>query len=329
MPSGWAIATGGVSLGFLEWLEEGLGYTHPRWGKPKVDEKLDLSLKPIVKTGKIQDVSKALAMDIGTVGLQAAGLLPSIKVKPDVLSENMWKQELSKVPDVAKATVPSSIIGQTQAQVQTQAMKQMLKLKYKFDFDFSYDYKYKFDFDFDGYGYKNGFRKFPFVVLPDNGGRLGKKEELIGQAYQVMIKTRQYVKGKPVGREKFRSLTKTGYNYNDAMSMLGSALDHSIAQTGYIKPIKGTAKRLRRNIPSRWGGISHKFSIRRGKWVENRIHAIDTPGEVRELNVYQWHRGLPKRQLEKEFGLPNMGLDMYSFDRMQMNFNKALRKVMI
>ena len=42
MPGGWAIATGGVSLGFLEWLEEGTTVVHPRWDKKRIQDQLRL-----------------------------------------------------------------------------------------------------------------------------------------------------------------------------------------------------------------------------------------------------------------------------------------------
>jgi len=174
------------------------------------------------------------------------------------------------------------------------------------------------------YGYTPSTPRPSHFKKSDIGKKIVRQPD---QGYQVMVKTRQYVRGKPVGSEKFRPLTRVAYNYGDSMSLLGSALDHSIAQKGFIKPVDRPPKRLKRRIPSRWGGIRHKFYLRQGKWTEDRIHAIDQPGEVRELNAYQWLRGLPKKQIEKEFGLPSMSFDMYGFDRMQISFNKMLRRL--
>jgi len=152
------------------------------------------------------------------------------------------------------------------------------------------------------------------------------------KGYTVMVKTRQYVHGKPRGSEKFRPLNKRPLSYNDAMSLMGSALDHSIAQSGFLKPSDKPAKTLHKRIPSRWDTISHKFGIKKGRYIEGRPYAIDTRGEQQELDVYRWYQRLPVKKTGKPKarvieGYP--GLDMYGFDKMQMDFDRMLRGLVI
>jgi len=150
------------------------------------------------------------------------------------------------------------------------------------------------------------------------------------QGYQVMIKTRQYVHGKPQGSEKYRPLTRKPLGYKDAMSLMGSALDHSIAQSGFIKPVDKPAKKLHKRIPSVWDSISHKFDIKKDKYVEARPYAIDTKGEVKELDVYRWYQQLPAKKIKKGRGqrlTSDFSMDMYNFDMVQFDMNKMFGRV--
>lgn len=163
------------------------------------------------------------------------------------------------------------------------------------------------------------------MMLPDRDGEepVGAKTE---KGYIVYVKSRQYVHGKPQGSEKFRVLTKTPLSYDDAYSLLGSALDNTVAQTGYIKPANKPAKELKRSVPSRWGSIQHKFEKKKDKVVEARPFAIDTVGEKQELNAFEWLRKLPKKKQEKKIQRMK-GMDMYGFDKMNDDFAKILWKV--
>jgi hypothetical protein len=148
------------------------------------------------------------------------------------------------------------------------------------------------------------------------------------QGYNVLIKTRQYVKGKPKGPEKFRKLTRTSLSYDDAKSLLGSALDHSIAQSGFIMPSDKPARQLTKGIPSRWEHIQHKFGKKGKRYIESRPFAIDTMGEKQELNVYQWYRQLPKQKPQKQT-MPKMQMDMYMMDQVSIDFDKLMRRMRI
>ena len=150
-----------------------------------------------------------------------------------------------------------------------------------------------------------------------------------GPGYHVYVKSRQYYKGKPKGDERFRRLTSKSFTYSDAMSLLGSALDNSIAQTGYIKPSGKPAKGLHKSVPSKWDNISFKFDKKADKYMERRAYAIDTRGESQDLNVFHWYKKLPvKKQRSRQqtvVDYPSMGVDMYGFERMSNRMNKMFR----
>ena len=139
-----------------------------------------------------------------------------------------------------------------------------------------------------------------------------------------------YVHGKPQGSEKHRVLTRVPYSYDDSMSILGSVLDNSIAQSGYIKPAGRPAKRLRKRLPSQWGDINFKFDFSKGKWIERRGYAIDSKGEVNELNAFRMWRELPEiKQQNINFDSPNVNIDMYGFDKMNRKFQRMFRRLKI
>jgi len=177
---------------------------------------------------------------------------------------------------------------------------------------------------------KPRYPRFPRLPkLPKSRMVYMKTEEEPDQGYNVMVKSRQYYKGKPKGTEKYRKLTSKSFSHNDAKSLLGSALDHSIAQTGYIKPSGKPAKKLHKHIPSRWESISFKFNKKNGKWQEQRAYAIDTRGESDELNVFRWYQRLPSKKKQPRGGIieyPTPSVDMYSFDKLTDNFNRMLRR---
>lgn len=327
MLGGWAIATGGVSLATLEFLEEGIQYVHPRWKMRDVKTPV-VSLQPETKVGLIKElkIGQDIRIDL-TSGLQFERVAVGKALKKDVFSRSLWTQEFSRV----SATIPILLSKQVQQQAQTQTQAQvqafLSPLKYgrvvtprlsKMPSRIP------------------GKRKFviPFLLPDGVSKRTGTKKAEDG--YYVKVKTRQYVRGKSVGKEKFRFLNpRNPYNYLDSMSLLGSGLDHSIAQTGYIVPSGKPAQKLRKHLPSSWQGISHKFYKKNGKYVEDRAFAIDTRGESRELNVFKWWRGLPQKQqikqIEKGRGL-NLdfpGLDMYGFDIFQTRFKRKLRRMRI
>ena len=149
--------------------------------------------------------------------------------------------------------------------------------------------------------------------------------------YNVYVKSRQYYKGKPRGAEKLRLLTNKSLAYDDAMSLMGSALDNSIAQTGLIKPSGKPASKLHKSIPSRWSNISFKFDNKDGKFLEQRGYAIDTVGESHDLDVYRWYQRLPvvkkPKRGEMVYSNPVTSIDMYSFDKMNNMFNKTSRRM--
>ena len=165
------------------------------------------------------------------------------------------------------------------------------------------------------------------ILFPEEetSEKVGKRE--LGPGYQVMVKSRQYVHGKPRGREKYRPLTGSVFVYDDGMSVLGYVLDNSIAQSGYLKPVSRSAKPLKRVLPSRWSMLSHKFDFLKGKWTESRAHAIDTRGEVDELSAFRVWGDLPVKKQEQGFDIPNVNMDMYGFDKMKGMFDKMMRRL--
>lgn len=76
---------------------------------------------------------------------------------------------------------------------------------------------------------------------------------------------------------------------------MGSALDNSIAQSGYIKPSNKPAQKPTKQASS-WGNLSYKFTKKGDKYMEDRLFAIDSPGEVQELNAFRWYQQQPRMQ---------------------------------
>ena len=154
-----------------------------------------------------------------------------------------------------------------------------------------------------------------------------------GDGYNVFVKTRQYYRGKPRGVEKFRKLTNKSLGYDDAMSLMGSALDNSIAQQGYIKPSGRPATKPSKFIPDSWNNISFKFDNKNGKFLEQRNYAIDSWGESHDLDVYRWYQQLPQvkkpRRGEMVYSNPVTSIDMYSFDKINNMFDKTSRRMRI
>ena len=156
-------------------------------------------------------------------------------------------------------------------------------------------------------------------------GEPGQTEQQEG--YHVFVKSRQYYKGKPRGAEKYRLLTNKSFNYSDAMSLMGSAIDNSIAQQGYIKPSGKPASSLHKVIPSRWDRITMKFDEHNGKYLEKREYAIDTWGESHDLNVYRWYQQQPVIRKSDRRTSPVFSIDMYRFDDMNNKINRGFRRM--
>jgi len=314
MPSGFAMAYGAVSLRTLEFLEEGIVDVHPRWDKARSIEKQITDIKSVVKIERAMDILRTPKVkQIGTVGLKfEPGVKP--EVKKDLLRENVWKQEFERVSDVIPVVTP--VLGQKQLQSQLQI--QMLSLQQQFVTEPRVISRPKVRPRMKPTPRKP-FALFP-LMFPDGAGERPVKKDL-GRGYYVMVKSRQYRHGKPVGREKFHILNRNRpLSYNAAKSLMGSALDHTIAQTGFLKSAGRPAMKPSKRVPSLWNQISYKFIPKKNRWMESRAYAIDTPGESKELNVFRWYQGLPQTRKVKKgrevFDVSMPGFDLHDFDRL-------------
>lgn len=303
MPGGYALATGGVSLAFLEFLEEGTTYDiSPHW-KQRIDSKtktFDI-LKPDTKT------------DIFNVNIVSPRIDTSIR--PDILS--IPKTEIDTMLGQAQIPTVRQDIRQGQRQMPMQLQKLEQKLRQETRLKTQYKTQQKRT-------PKTKLTILPLPMLPD--GTRKETGAAAGQGYQVYIKTRQYYKGKPRGPEKYRRLSRTVYDYNDAKSIMGHVLDNSVAQQGYIKPINKPISKKRRQTPMDWTGLEHKFNKRDNKYIETRMHAIDTIGEKQQLNAFKVYKNLPINKVNK---IKTLNVDMYEFDKINARMSRSLRRMRI
>jgi len=212
MPGGWAIATGGVSLGFLEWLEEGTTYIHPRWGR--------------------KTVSKTSSLLVGTKGLQFEKSIIDTRVKQDVFSEQAWEQDLSRLTDVSQDIISSVIPREKQKQKQRQELALMQLTA-----------PYKVTTPKPSYSYptlktvKTKIRK-PFI-LPEGEFDRKLKKETPSQGFNVLVKDRVYEKGKKRYSERFVKMNTKPMVKHDAMSFAAELVDQSASASFKIKPTTG------------------------------------------------------------------------------------------
>ena len=123
---------------------------------------------------------------------------------------------------------------------------------------------------------------------PDSVGRkpIKKKPSLGG--FNVFVKDRTYVHGKRRYRERFTRINRNPLTEQDAMSLMGTALNESAAATGYIKPTQGKPKRLPFRVDS-WNSLEHMFYQNKdNRFVENTEFRINTPGEIRGISAKGW-----------------------------------------
>ena len=107
---------------------------------------------------------------------------------------------------------------------------------------------------------------------------------------------------------KYRKLTKAPVGLQDARDLQSYAIDKSIARTSYLKPRQNNPSRLMYDIPRgyyqstkgkyrNWMQRKGKrYPLKNDKIIEFSKNALDTPSEVKQLNVF---KVLAKRERKK------------------------------
>jgi len=174
--------------------------------------------------------------------------------------------------------------AQLQLPVQKQVQKQMLKLKHKFKYDFQF--RPSFDFAYEPWEYDTTITKklkFPFLDLPDNGKRIGRKEEPIDQGYGVSVKDRYIYSGKKTV-ERFTRMHPHPLTKRAAHSLGATIVDESAAASYRVFPIKGKPKKLKLPVtPFELIRGKFAYSPRQRAMTENVMYRIDSKGEVEQI----------------------------------------------
>ncbi|MBD3263561.1 MAG: hypothetical protein GF375_00480 [Candidatus Omnitrophica bacterium] len=190
MPGGYAIASGAVSIGFLNFLEEGTGTASGYWDKT------------------IKDVRSQSKTGTGFISLNkmGIGLIPGSRVNLASLNKsglNMINKNMQNVSNIqAQGLKQDQFLKQDQIFKTVSLTSTIPKNVY------DYDYKFK-DQDFDDYFKEVGKPKTPFVFPPEDAlSGLFKK----GKLPKVNILGRGY-RYRRVKVPKLEDLFKGGINY--------------------------------------------------------------------------------------------------------------------
>lgn len=280
MPDMWAIATGGVSLEFLEFLEEGTQYVHPRWAK--------------ISTG----------LKISTSALEFERISA---ITPVIISD------VRKIPgithDIKKAQLPMISSAMIQAQAQLQVQLQRQELVTITDFKTPLKFREKF-FSIEEISFLP-LEELPRPPLPSPillpSKKETKKPRKQPQGYDVFIKDIQYKHGKKRYPTQFIKVSKKPMTRHDALSFGGEVVDQSAAATFKIKPSPtpktGRGRRVYKP-PFRvrsWDILRGKFYQKKDQsFVERNLFRIDTSGEVRGISAKGWIAQKTKKPKKKK-----------------------------
>ncbi len=277
MPGGWAIATGGISLKTLEFLEEGLDIIHPHWGRPsKIDSML--LTKPEIIIEKKKDVTGVLTVEPLLSMVNVEEFLSKKKPRIDIFK----KQK----PDVAKILTPfKGIIPDV-----SQSLLQDVALIQKTDLLMDLDYKFELDQPIITITEKPPPPIPPPPLIPED--MISKKKELLlgkkeETGFNVYVKARTMYHGKIVKPTKFKRMNKEPLTESDALALGGTIADNTSAISFKIKPTKGTPTRSKELIKP-WRNIKHKFTKKGKVYIEKTKHRIDTPGEIKGITALGW-----------------------------------------
>jgi hypothetical protein len=120
-------------------------------------------------------------------------------------------------------------------------------------------------------------------------------EKQENKGYNVFIKDRYMFAGKKQKKEKLIRINKNPLSRNDALTLMGLALDNSAAQTGNIKPAGKIAREPSIMLSGNWTAIEHKFIQKNNNtFVERRGNAIDTAGEIEGISALGWFKRQPR-----------------------------------
>jgi len=145
LPDAYAMAYGGVSLETLEFLEEGTGYIHPRWGRKYVEIPGVGKIETEERLGVMGAVDAIPKGELGVVSIGAIKTEDLYKEKPEVkyamITGELFKTDTGIRTDVGRGTIQTQDIDMTQKMMvgqmtalqlkQQQLLKQKLLMKYK------------------------------------------------------------------------------------------------------------------------------------------------------------------------------------------------------
>ena len=293
IPSGWALATGGVSIGFLEFLEEGVGGSRDYWKgrSPKIKEG---NLLEPVKTPVVKPVSiVSTKQKLGTKNL----LQPVQNIMSRVDTRSLTKTSQSQITS-------SSNLTRTQlkqsSQLKSATLMKTIQLTKTVTPLVVVPPVYPNININEQISYPPSSPKVPKIPVMPKGEEdllLGEKDKNV---YNVLVKDRYIVRGKKKYQEKFIKVNKKPLSRRDALRLGGTVVDRSASRSFKITPTSGKPGRPSINTGF-WPMLSYKFrGGKKGKpFVERTSFAIDSPGEINEISARGWlaqqRRMTPKR----------------------------------
>jgi len=121
---------------------------------------------------------------------------------------------------------------------------------------------------------------------------LMKGISLAPQAYDVFVYKPQFKDGKRIRGKEEVKLNKKPLRRTDALALGSDLVDNTAKRTIIIKEAKGKPHKLRKKVRS-WSSQMFEYNQRGpNKFVEKNIHAIDSPGEIKEITM----KGLEARK---------------------------------
>jgi hypothetical protein len=346
MPGGYAIATGAVSLGFLDFLEEGIDTTiHPRWGKRTVEKPTSdilIESRAKIKTPVFNPEMETLNIagtsfetPKGEIDIDKASRVTP-RIKEDVAQAPASISAI--LPGVAQATSQKQKQDQLQLQIQLQSLIQDMMLEYNIGRGQSFTPKYKTP----RIKIKPSLPDESYGVEPTD-----KKESLKG--YNVYVRERHYFSGKQVKPGRLIQVNKTPLSWQDAHSLGSTLVDNSASAMFKVKVTDGIPTPLQIDVTP-WASTRHKFYYNKKSetYIERKPFRIDTEGEIQGVSALgvlanmEKHKKpvgdigrTPSREIEdlsmfgyKAFGTPVFNPETMGFwERRKYNKERQLEEV--
>jgi hypothetical protein len=116
---------------------------------------------------------------------------------------------------------------------------------------------------------------------------MDKQIEKSLKGYNVFIKERHYFKGKKKKPTTWFKANQSPLTREQALSLGGTAVEHSAAASFKILPTEGQPKKLGYGVTN-WNNIAGNFYEKNGTLIEKTNYRINTSGELKGISALGW-----------------------------------------